>query len=979
MSYLNRLLPILFLSLSNLFWGDSMQPVRLGDFNWHIEAERHDDFWLDPQAGPGNSPALVGRAFPGKSGRWVSEPIPIEEGNAYIFSTLVRSQLNSAQGRLELVFLDSEGKEISVSPSRTIFWYHNWARYKAVGIAPKGAKNAILRFSVWGPEGNSSGNAMISQINFGRSVAIKVEFNAKGNVIIYPAKGEAKLSFSGVQGNFPLKIKWKILDFNLNQIVEKETSTSSKEFKIPLPQLEPGYYILQIEASGEGIIANDEEISFGVINPLPKDFNRKESPICLDAGMSWSYAPDEKRLDLACYLAEIAGIGLLRDRLSWGEVEKEEGKYDWGKYEQAAKAQARHNITVYQIFHDCPAWASIELMGGRKAWNIPPKDPIYVYRMVNRLVKDLGKYVRYFEVWNEPNIGFFNGRPEDYAAILKAAYLGAKDGDPYFGILIGSAAGTPGDFYERVYENDVGGYFDIYNQHWYGSPEDLFNFIPGSVISQLRKHGLENKPIWMTEMGMRAYPDENGDFKEIERQQASYLVRAYACAFANGISKFFYFYLCEFLEGSVSLWGIVRSDLTPKPTYIALANLIRQLGEAKCIGWKRIDDTYLIAFKRNKDENVIVAWGKEGKNITIPAKGPVVDIVGKVIQKEENKPVPRTIPLSNMPIYIRGLSDREISLLQLNPPLPTSDWKPTPDKELDTKRVWLQLEINPGQPRSGDEREKWGAFIEPGKPFVVRAWVRNYSDKPAAATLICQPDDVFSLQGEREVKIRVEGWQSGYHDFVLIGQNIVQGQVIGVSVIMETQNHREKGRVYVISRTSDVKAKEESLIIDGDCDINQTIQNNSPTTQVEISKDEAIKFENKKSIKIGAKIVGRGDAWVFPQIALPKDLDLSKFKGLEIWSYVPEGKEKNTGLLVQLIEEGGGTWMIGGMRSLREGGWRRDVLLFSSAQPTQWGPDPDGKLELEKVRRIMIGWGGYSGEIGEGIDFWLGKVSAINW
>jgi hypothetical protein len=125
--------------------------------------------------------------------------------------------------------------------------------------------------------------------------------------------------------------------------------------------------------------------------------------------------------------------------------------------------------------------------------------------------------------------------------------------------------------------------------------------------------------------------------------------------------------------------------------------------------------------------------------------------------------------------------------------------------------------------------------------------------------------------------------------------------------------------------------------------------------------------------------LGRGDAWVFPQIVLPKDLDLSKFKGLEIWSYVPEGKEKNTGLLVQLIEEGGGTWMIGGMRSLREGGWRRDVLLFSSAQPTEWGPDPDGKLELEKVRRIMIGWGGYSGEIGESIDFWLGKVSAINW
>ncbi|MBC7330080.1 hypothetical protein H5T88_06950 [bacterium] len=979
MCYLNRILPVFLLTLSNIFWGDSMQPVKLGDFLWHIEAERQDDFWLDPQGGPGNSPALVGRAFPGKSGKWVSEPISVEEDKAYIFSAFVCSQLNSAQGRLELVFLDSEGKEISVFSSRTIFWHHNWARYKAVGIAPKGAKKAILRFSVWGPEGNSSGNAMIAQIHYGKSVDIKAEFNAKGNVIIYPAKGQAMLYFRGVPANFPLKIRWKILDFNLNQVAEKETNTSSRELSISIPPLEPGYYILQIEASGEGIIPNDEEVSFGVINPLPKDFNRKESPICLDAGMSWSYAPDEKRLDLACYLCEIAGIGLLRDRLWWGEVEKEEGKYNWGRYEQSAKAQARHNITVYQIFHDCPVWASIDLTGGRKAGNQPPKDPIYVYRMVNRLVRDLGKYVRYFEVWNEPNIGFFNGRPEDYAAILKAAYLGAKDADPNFGILIGSAAGTPGEFYKRVYENDVGGYFDIYNQHWYGSPEDLFNFIPSSVISQLSKFGLEDKPIWMTEMGMRAYPDENGDFKEIERQQASYLVRAYTCSFANGISKFFYFYLCEYLEGSVSLWGIVRSDLTPKPTYIALANLIRQLGEAKCIGWKKIDDTYLIAFRRNKDENVIVAWGKEGKNITIPAKGPIVDIVGKVIRKEENKPVPLAIPLSNMPIYIRGLTNREISELQLKPPLPKNDWRPTPDKELNTKRTWLQLEVNPGQPRSGDESEKWGAFIEPGKPFVVRAWVRNYSDKPAFATLTCQPDDVFSLQGEKEVKIRVKGWESGYHDFVLIGQNIVQGQEMGVSVLMETSNHLEKGRVYLQSRTSDVKAKEESLIMDGDCDINQIIPNNSPTTEVEIRKDEQVKLGEKASIKIGAKIVGRGDAWVFPHIVLPEDLDLSKFKGLEICSYVPEGKERNAGLLVQLIEEGGGTWMIGGMRSLREDGWKRDVVIFSSARPTQWGPDPDGKLELEKVRKIMIGWGGYSGEIGENIEFWLGKVSAINW
>ncbi|MGB9878278.1 MAG: glycosyl hydrolase, partial [bacterium] len=579
-------------------------------------------------------------------------------------------------------------------------------------------------------------------------------------------------------------------------------------------------------------------------------------------------------------------------------MESEEGEFNWGRYGQSAKAQARHNITVYQIFHDCPSWASIELSGGRKAANQPPKDPVYVYRMVNRLVKDLGKYVRYFEVWNEPNIGFFNGRPEDYAAILKSAYLGAKDADPNFGILIGSAAGTPGEFYERVYENDVAGYFDIYNQHWYGAPEDLFNFLPNVVISQLHRFNLDSKPIWMTEMGMRAYPDENGDFKEVERQQASYLVRAYACALANGVSRFFYFYLCEFLEGSVSLWGIVRSDLTPKPTYVALANLIRQLGEAQCIGWKRVNDSYIVAFKRKTDDYVVVAWGKEGENLSIPARGPIIDIVGKIMQKEETKPIIRTVPLSNMPLYIRGLSEKEIKELKLNPAIQIKDWKPSPDRELDKKRVWLQLVVNPNQPRSGDESEKWGAFIEPGKPFIVRAYVRNYSDKPATATIICKPDEMFSLQGENRVQIKVEGWKSGYHDFVLIGQNILQGQKMGVTVLMETENKVEKGRVYLQSRISDIKAKAEATIMNGDWDINMINRNNSGTTSVSIEKEENIKFGDKASIKVEARITGEGDAWVFPIISLPENLNLSAFKGLEIWSYVPEGIEKDIRLQV---------------------------------------------------------------------------------
>lgn len=967
----------MFILLSfNAVRGGDMQTYKLGNYQWHIEAENPQDFWMEVEGGPDGSPALIGRAFPGKEGRWVSQAIDVEEKNAYMFSALIKSELNSAQGRLELLFLDEVGNQKAIFTSKTIFLHHNWSRYKVVGIAPEGTKKAILRLAVLGTEMQSSGQIRMSQPSFGKSVLLKASFTSRGNIIILPNKPILKISLEGFAPEKTSNLYLQVQDFFGQSVYQKEINLKGNSYSLEFPQLEPGYYTLFLKAEADGLLTNEEEVSFGVITPLPKDFNPKESPICLDAGMSWSYAPDEERLDLACYLCEIAGIGLLRDRLWWGEVEKEEGKFQWGRYLQSAKAQERHKITVYQIFHDCPNWASVTLQNGGKASNLPPRDPIYVYRMVNRLVKDLGKQVRYFEVWNEPNIGFFNGRPEDYAAILKAAYLGAKDADPLFGILIGSAAGTPGEFYERVYENDVGGYFDICNQHWYGSPEELFNFIPNEVLSQLRRFGLDKKPIWITEMGMRAYPSENGDFKPVERQQASYLVRAYASAFANGISRFFYFYLCEFLEGSVSLWGIVRSDLTPKPTYIALANLIRQLGEAKCIGWKKVDDVYLVAFKRKNGENLLIIWGKEGEKLTLTAKGPVVDIMGRITQKGEARSHMLQLNISSMPIYVRGLSERDIQNLKLTPPLPSSDWKPAPDQEIDKKRVWLQLEVNPDEPRTGEENEKWGAFIEPDKPFKVTAWVNNYSDSPTTVSLTCLPDEMFILQGESTAKLEVAPWQRARYDFILIGENIVQGEKMGVSVILETKHHKEKGRVYLQSRSSNIRAKKEKIIWEGEGEL---IKNHSTTTELSFEKDENVKFGDKPSLKIEALIKSPGDAWVFPQIHLPADLDLSEFKGIEIWSYVGENEEKNLNLQLQLVEEDGGTYILPILRSFREAGWRRDIALLSSAQPTSWGPDPDGKLELSKVRTILLGWGGYSGKVGEKVVFYLGKVSSIDW
>ncbi len=55
--------------------------------------------------------------------------------------------------------------------------------------------------------------------------------------------------------------------------------------------------------------------------------------------------------------------------------------------------------------------------------------------------------------------------------------------------------------------------------------------------------------------------------------------------------------------------------------------------------------------------------------------------------------------------------------------------------------------------------------------------------------------------------------------------------------------------------------------------------------------------------------------------------------------------------------------------------WKRGVAAFRSAVPTSWVPDPDGRLDVSKVRKIMIGWGGYEGRR-ERVQFNVDDVAA---
>ncbi len=135
-----------------------------------------------------------------------------------------------------------------------------------------------------------------------------------------------------------------------------------------------------------------------------------------------------------------------------------------------------------------------------------------------------GRNVRYWEVWNEPDLcHFWGGTPEEYARMLKVAYLVIKNRDPQATVIWGGMA-IHGPKYEngRNFLNEfVGairgdsmaaqysGFFDAATQHQYSNVVHGYNYAV-KIKQALAGSGWENKSIWTTESGVPVCDDYPG-------------------------------------------------------------------------------------------------------------------------------------------------------------------------------------------------------------------------------------------------------------------------------------------------------------------------------------------------------------------------------------------------------------------------------------------------------------------------------------
>ncbi len=317
-----------------------------------------------------------------------------------------------------------------------------------------------------------------------------------------------------------------------------------------------------------------------------------------------------------------AGFHWIRQEFPWEDIEIA-GKGDfwdpkwnvstWAKYDRIVDLAEKYGLEIIARLDNPPAWT--RKVGNAPGWTMGPPDNYedfgdFVYAVVSRYK---GR-IRYYQIWNEPNIfpewGDQPANPAGYVRLLQVAYRRAKEADPQCVIIAAGLAQnieeTPPEFgprnmsdvlyLEKMYEAGVKGYFDIMGAMVYGLwtgpydrrvSRDRTNFSRVQLIRQVMvRHGDGDKAIWATEVGWNALPE---DFpapalygRVSEDRQAVYAVEAYQRAAREwpwmGVMNYWFFRRPSDAEADQAWYyfRLMEPDFRPLPVYGALAWLAKQ-------------------------------------------------------------------------------------------------------------------------------------------------------------------------------------------------------------------------------------------------------------------------------------------------------------------------------------------------------------------------------------------------------------------
>ncbi len=228
------------------------------------------------------------------------------------------------------------------------------------------------------------------------------------------------------------------------------------------------------------------------------------------------------------------GASLVRTDLAWSEVEKEQGVYDFSKYDELVSKLNGSGVRILFILdygnsvYGLLGNTGPSTVDERTSFGNFAKEAALHYKNSNVI----------FEVWNEPNLDYFwapSSNPAQYAELSKEVIQKIKEGNPSAQITTGGISGADIEWLSSMLASGGASGASAIGWHPYQSfaPEDVL--YPLVRMKQIISSNIgANVPIWNTEWGYSSAWYGNGGGITGQRVQAKLAVRQIVTSFAAG-------------------------------------------------------------------------------------------------------------------------------------------------------------------------------------------------------------------------------------------------------------------------------------------------------------------------------------------------------------------------------------------------------------------------------------------------------------